>query len=351
MQVVLVGTGVEPIPPTGYGGVERSLAEYAGALRRAGHSVRLVQTVRRRRSIDEYWFAWELGALTLRAGEEVLHASTPVVANRLAQRHLPYVYTTHSRHWFQRTSLTDRWGAFLERRAVARSFTTIALTPRLAEAIAHQLPAGSRPPTPVIPLGVDSERFRPGDTPGDPTIALGVGAVIPAKRWSVAAAALRGTRLRLRLVGPTPDPGLARRISESGPVDVLGEISEDQLLREYQGAGMLLHPSGVELLPGVVLQAFACGLPVLGGPALAGLIRDGVDGQLLPGPDPAHPGLEIDRWRTAAVALAEADDRRRAWGRAARDRARTEFNWASVVERHLPIYQQLLDRPPLPRKR
>lgn len=351
MQVVLVGTGVEPIPPTGYGGVERSLAEYAEALRRAGRSVRIVQTVRRRRSIDEYWFAWELGSLTLRPGEEVLHASTPVVANRLAQRHLPYVYTTHSRHWFQTTSLTDRWGAFLERRAVAHSFTTVALTPRLADAIAQRLPERSRPPTPVIPLGVDSDRFRPADAPGDPTIALGVGAVIPAKRWEVAAAALRGTRIRLHLAGPTPDPALARRISGSGPVDLLGEISDDRLLREYQGAGMLLHPSGVELLPGVVLQAFACGLPVLGGPALAGLVRDGVDGRLLPGPDPTAPGREVDRWRAAAVALAESDESRRAWGRAARDRARTEFDWGSVVERHLPIYERLLRASGLPRKR
>ncbi len=351
MQVVLVGTGVEPIPPTGYGGVERTLAEYADALRRAGHTVRLVQTVRHRRSIDEYRFAWELGSLTVRAGEEVLHASTPVVANRLAQRHLPYVYTTHSRHWFLRRSLTDRWGAFLERRAVARSFTTVALTGRLAETMAARFPKRTRPPIAVIPIGVDSERFRPGATPGDPTTALGVGTVIPAKRWEVAAAALRGTRIRLRLAGPTPDPGLARRIAETGPVDLLGEISDDQLLREFQGAGMLLHPSGVELLPGVVLQAFACGLPVVGGPALVGLVRDGVDGQILPGPDPADPGLEVGRWRTAAVSLADDGDRRRAWAQAARIRAQTEFSWASVVERHLPIYEALLRAPPRPRKR
>ncbi len=351
MQVVLVGTGVEPIPPTGYGGVERSLAEYAEALRRAGHAVRIVQTIRRRRPIDEYWFAWELGALTVRPGEEVLHASTPVVANRLAQRHLPYVYTTHSRHWFLARGLTDRWGAFLERRAVARSFTTVALTPRLAETITRRLPERSRPPLTVIPLGVDSERFRPGPTPGDPTIALGVGAVIPAKRWEVAAAALRGTRIRLRLVGPTPDPALARRLRESGPVDLLGEVPDERLVGEYQAAGMLLHPSGVELLPGVVLQAFACGLPVLGGPALAGLVHDGVDGRILPGPDPAQPHREVDEWRAAAVALAESAATRRAWGQAGRLRAQTEFTWSSVVERHRPIYEQLLRAPTLPRKR
>ena len=346
-----MGTGVEPIPPTGYGGVERSLAEYAGALRRSGIAVRIVQTVRRRRSIDEYWFAWELGSLDVRAGEEVLHASTPVVANRLAQRRLPYVYTTHSRHWFLTRSLTDRWGLFLERRAVARSFTTVALTPRLAETMARSLPGRSRPPISVIPLGVDSDRFRPGPAPGDPTIALGVGAVIPAKRWEVAVAALRGTRIRMRLAGPIPDAALAHHLRESGPVDLLGEIPDDQLVREYQGAGMLLHPSGVELLPGVVLQAFACGLPVLGGPALAGLVRDGVDGRLLPGPDPAVPSREVAQWRAAAVALADSKDDRQSWGEAARERARTEFTWGSVVERHLPIYERLLGAAALPRKR
>jgi len=88
-----------------------------------------------------------------------------------------------------------------------------------------------------------------------------------------------------RLAGPTPDREYARRVAQSGPVQLLGEVSEDQLIHEYQNAGMLLHPSRVEILPGAVLQALACGLPVLGGAALGGVVRDGIEGRILPGPD------------------------------------------------------------------
>jgi len=343
VEVVLLGTGVEPIPPTGYGGVERSIAEYASALRRAGVAVRVIQTVRRRRPIDEYWFALELGKLHFRPKEEILHASTPVVANRLSQLQLPYIYTSHSRHWFLRDGLTDRLGAFLERRAVARSATTVALTDRLAGEIAQQVPRRRHRDIPVIPLGVDTDRFRPGGSEGNPQIALGVGAVIPAKRWEVAGSALRSTRISLRLAGPTPDREYARRVAQSGPVQLLGEVSEDQLIHEYQNAGMLLHPSRVEILPGAVLQALACGLPVLGGAALGGVVRDGIEGRILPGPDVGD--AEVVSYREAALSLSEDPATRRRWRQAAIDHIHHDFTWDSVVQRHLTLYEQVLRDP------
>ena len=37
MRILLIGGGVQPIPPTGYGGVERVLADFQTALLAAGH--------------------------------------------------------------------------------------------------------------------------------------------------------------------------------------------------------------------------------------------------------------------------------------------------------------------------
>ena len=118
--MLLLGTGVQPDPPTVYGGVERSIAELHRALVAAGAEVVLLQRLRRGRSIDEYWFARELPGLLRGVDYDAVHAATPVVGNRLAGIGRPYVYTTHSRHWFWRQGLRHRWGFFLERRAVRR---------------------------------------------------------------------------------------------------------------------------------------------------------------------------------------------------------------------------------------
>ncbi len=160
MRIVLVGGGVEPIPPTGYGGTERFIADLAGALRTAGHEVVVINRVRHHRLRDEYPFAWELPRLLRNVTYDVVHANSPVVANRLAFAGIPYVYTTHSRHWYYRERLSHAWGYWLERRAVRRAAAPVALTEPLARTM--QAAVGTtRRPIAVIPFGVDGDRFRP----------------------------------------------------------------------------------------------------------------------------------------------------------------------------------------------
>ncbi len=339
MRVLLVGTGIQPIPPTGYGGVERTLAEYARALETAGHEPVILNRVRRRRSIDEYWFARELPVLLRQERYDVLHASTPVVANRLALSGRPYVYTSHSRHWFERHRLGERWGYFLERRAVHRSAATVALTDTLERAMRAAVP---RPPAELvqIPIGVDAERFRPEPGARNGRTALGVGLVAPFKRWEVAAAALRGTGIRLRLVGPIPDPAYAKRVRSSGDaVELTGEVDDERLRREYAQADFLVHPSRVELLAGVVLQGLAAGLPVLGAEPVAGLAEEGVSGWSAP---PGTEGQALAEFlRARALELAGDETLRGRMSAAARARAISEFSWSSVVERHVALYRRL----------
>ncbi len=216
MRVALVGTGVQAIPPVGYGGVERTIAEFAGALRAAGHEPVVLNRVRHGRSVDEYLFSLSVPALVRASRPDVVHASTPVVANRLALARIPFVYTSHSRHWFERSGGRQRFGYWLERRAVARARATVALTARLRAEIAGSVPsAGDR--LTVIPIGVDTDRFRPDPSARTGRVALGVGVVVPMKRWELAAQAARSAGWSFRLVGPTPDPGTPRRSGRSVP--------------------------------------------------------------------------------------------------------------------------------------
>ena len=228
---------------------------------------------------DEYPFARSVPSRVGSIPHDIVHASTPVVARALAATRIPFVYTTHSRHWFERRGVTQRWGYHLEKRAVRHARTTIALTDRLASEIRRSV--GPLPPDrlPVIPIGVDAERFQPRWQERTGSRALGVGIVASIKRWELAAAALRDTQFRLRLAGPLTDPAYAERVRASGQnVELLGELTDAQLIEEFARADLLIHPSRVELLPGVVLQAFASALPVLGAGPLGSVVEEGRTG-------------------------------------------------------------------------
>jgi glycosyltransferase involved in cell wall biosynthesis len=343
VRVVLLGTGVHPIPPTGYGGVERTLAEFATALGRAGAEVEIVQEPGHGRSRDEYTFARHLGDRFRDLSYDVLHASTPVVARALQRMRRPYVYTTHSRHWFERHGLTQRWGFWLEQRAVRRSVTTIALTAELRRQIVARL--GPQPPEalPVIPIGVDTDRFRPAEAPVAPDLALGVGLIAPFKRWEVAIDALHGTGVRLRIAGPITDRSYAQDLQRRDPsLELLGELSEADLLAAYRASAIFVHPSRVELLPGVVLQAYACGLPVLGAAPIRSLVREGVTGWAT-GPDVLAPRI-APQWNAHVLRWRTDPELRHQLAQNARAEAVERYTWANVAAQHFALYQRLIDR-------
>jgi len=338
VRVILVGGGVQPIPPTGYGAVERILDDFRTALISAGHEAEVVNQVRHRRMRDEYPFAWQLPRLLRGERYDILHANTPVVANRLAFGGLRFVYTSHSRHWFYRTQLSHRWGYWLERRAVQRATAVVALTSTLARTMA----AAVRPPLPpvsVIPFGVNSDRFRPNWDHRTGREVLGVGVVLPFKRWELAARALRGLGVRLRIAGPLPSPEYAAEVRTAGDrVEMLGEVSQEELVRLYAESDVLLHPSRVEILSATVLEALSSGLPVVGGAAVEGVVEDGTTGWSIPDADPT---AFVAAMREKVTRLVTNDALRREMGERARASAQRRFDWPSVVAAHVKVYESV----------
>ena len=338
MRVALVGTGVQSIPPVGYGGVERTIAEYAGALRSAGHEPVVINRVRHGRSVDEYLFALSVPGLVRAARADIVHASTPVVANALSAARIPFVYTSHSRHWFERRGIRQRFGFWLEQRAVASSRATVALTERLRGEIARRVP-GSSGHLSTIPIGVDTDRFRPDPEGRTGRVALGVGVVLPFKRWEAAGSGAGAAGWAFRLAGPTPDPRYAARLRALGAhVELLGELTDSDLAREFARADALVHPSRVEILAGVVLQGLSAGLPVVGAAPVAELVAPEVTGWTAPENASAEAltAFVADRLR----ALSDPDRRSR-MSAAARGSALASYAWPTVVERHIALYRTL----------
>lgn len=340
MRVVLIGTGARPIPPPGYGGIERTLADLSRALNQAGVRVEVLNEVYPGRTA-EHRFARTLLRHRKMLEGAVVHASTPVVASRLRRMGVPYVYTTHSRHWFVVAGFTQRIGLRLEERAVKGARFAIALTPEVRARILRTFPP-AQPPAHLetIGLGVDLDRFSPRAPSGDPQLALGVGALLPLKRWDWAARALQGTGIRLRLVGPPSDPEYARVLAGLPGVELAGEVSEDRLRDELQGAGMLLHPSAAELFPGVVAQAMASGRPVVGLSPIASLVDDGVTGYV-PTVDASNAEAAVAALRQAVVRLSGDATLRENMGRAGREKAVRAFDWKEIAQAHLRLYDQV----------
>ena len=311
--------------------MERYIDEYATALRRAGESVRILNEIRPGVYTDGWTFERHLPFLIRGYTEEIVHANTSRVGRVLALCGIPYVYTTHNPYWFESRNSLQRVLFEDERSSVRFARASIAFTDRLRDRMALVRPR--RGPVVTIPLGVDTERFH-ARGPGDPSQALGVGEIAPRKRWEVAARAVQGTGVHLRLVGPIRDPAYAQALGGLG-AEVVGEVSDEGLLAAYETAGLLLHPSEKEALPGVVLQAMAFGRPVIGGHAISpvrGVLASPVG-------DEAESIRFMREW---VVRLSRDEGQRKEWGQRVRGEVELSYSWPRIVQQHLALYRGVL---------
>jgi glycosyltransferase involved in cell wall biosynthesis len=96
--------------------------------------------------------------------------------------------------------------------------------------------------------------------------------------------------VKLVLVGEEPDESIRTLVDTLGLAEAVcfpGIVSKDELLRLYQGAELFVLPSRQEGLGIVMLEAMACGTPVIatdcGGPE--GIVVDGITGRIVPNDD------------------------------------------------------------------
>ena len=182
-----------------------------------------------------------------------------------------------------------------ERLALRRAERVLALSPHTARRILEIAPeVGDRLETVLFP--VDLERFRPDDAArADPPrgryLLLAARINDPRKNVSLLLRAFQRVHaehpdLKLVLVGDEPGEAVLGLVAELGLGEAVvcgGIVSADELLRLYQGAELFVLPSMQEGLGIVVLEALACGTPVVatacGGPE--GIVIDGVTGRLV----------------------------------------------------------------------
>lgn len=105
----------------------------------------------------------------------------------------------------------------------------------------------------------------------------------------------------------------------------------------FKSADLVVLPSYREGLPKSLIEAAACGLPLVtcNTPGCREVVTDGVDGLLVPPRDAVALAGAIERLLAGATL-------RTRLGRAARARALAEFGEKIVIEKTLAVYQELL---------
>ncbi len=180
----------------------------------------------------------------------------------------------------------------------------------------------------VAPNGVDPV-FTPGNGALHGDYVLLVGAVQERKNPLAALAAADSAGLPLIVAGPAKDAALAREL-ERGGARIAGYVAEDELVELYRGAACLIQPSRFEGFGLPVLEAMACGTPVVAVPEQA---LQEVAGDAAIWADEHELGNGVRR------AVAERD-RLVAAGLA---RARL-FSWPETARRTLEAYKEALHR-------
>lgn len=214
----------------------------------------------------------------------------------------------------------------------------------------------------VVPLGVDTDLFRPCDTAeceeqrdwlrggGRPEVIL-VGRLHPLKGFDLAIEAIaqlpHAERPTLRIVGAPPPDGddYARALHESvvahGMLSTTafeGALRRRELAERIRSASLMLVPSHTETFGLVALEAAASGVPVIARDAggLREAVVAGTTGVLIAGDDP-------EVWAsTIREMLADGPGLKR-MGDAARAHA-LQRSWQASADRLVEVYREVIAR-------
>lgn len=195
--------------------------------------------------------------------------------------------------------------------------------------------------------GVDPEQFHPTPEPEGEIVAAIVSRMLKDKgiHEAVEAARIlkaRGTGLRLRLVGdPDPQnpssiaPETLRQWADEGIVEWLGHRTD--IDRIWAQAHIALLPSYREGLPKALIEAAACGRPIVTTdvPGCREIVKHGENGLLV-------PARESGPLADALETLVKSPETRRRMGDAGRAAIEKDYTEDKVVQATLDLYDRAL---------
>ena len=277
---------------------------------------------------------------------DVLHAhfakdATEQARELSAATGVPFTFTAHG-YDIYRKAPPD----FLARAAAARAVVTV--SEANADFISRTFGV-PRVHLRVIPCGVDIEKFCPAEYPpvaAGPPVIFCVARLVKVKNLNLllaACAELRRRKLDFRcvIVGEGTEraelEALRAKLDLENSVELPGAADQDEVLRRWQHATVGVLTSENEGMPVSLMEAAACGVPVVatrvGG--VPELVADGETGLITPAGDaPALADALEKMLRDAAL--------RARFSAAARRRAVENFSVARQGDRLLALWSEIL---------
>lgn len=232
--------------------------------------------------------------------------------------------------------LNDPFSLIFKRIALEGSDSVIAVSPMMQDEVAARFPPQKKKIR-VIPFGIDADSFKPISRRKGKTV-LFVGRLV---EWKGARTLIRAIPLvlkkepsaKFRVAGTGPLEGelraLAKKLGVEESVEFMGAVPHERLVTLMSESALLAHPAnergGRETLGMAVLEAMACGLPVIasrtGG--LPFVLDEGRAGILV------KPESEKELAGAIIKVLSDAP-LREALGRKARQRAE-RFSWGRLA--------------------
>jgi glycosyltransferase involved in cell wall biosynthesis len=231
------------------------------------------------------------------------------------------------------------WIAPNERRILRRADKIIAVSEFVAEAARRTL---LDVPLQVIYNGVDIKKFRQGNRqrkPGEPFRLLFVGSWKRLKGVDLHAPIMRelGNDFELRYTGgPFASPDKAGMPSNMQDIGRL--YGEESVVSAMQDVDALLFPSRSEGHPLVVIEAMACGLPVVAtrGSSLVEVVVDGATGMLCAEGD-------VNAFTEACRRLANAGRGYESLSNSSRAYAVRNYSIEQMIDSYIAVYRKLFE--------
>ncbi|TML94457.1 MAG: glycosyltransferase family 4 protein [Actinobacteria bacterium] len=274
---------------------------------------------------DSVWYPFLVGRAE---AADVLHC--PTYRGPVRPPRVPLVVTVHDLAVLRHPGAFNRWTREYSPRVVPRVLRAAREVIAVSEFTRRELVellGVSEEKIHVVPNAVEDEFTEDGPAEQGEYV-LAVGTLEPRKNLARLVEAVRRTDTELRIVGAR---GWGRVEVDSNGVRWLGEVSDAELARLYRGAVCVAYPSLYEGFGIPVLEAMACGAPVVTTRGTA--MEEVADGAavLVDAQDPAEIAAGIfqavaDRAQLVARGL---------------ERAR-EFRWDAVAAATMDVYREAI---------
>lgn len=196
----------------------------------------------------------------------------------------------------------------------------------------------------VVPLGIDTEKFRPSELTLDNPTILFTGGAQPNKGLSDLLRALNRADYRgIRLAVAGDADGQATRLAQREAtnrvtVQPLGYLSATELAGVYRRSAIFVTPTYHESFGLATAEAMASGLPVVAYdiPPVRELVQDGRHGHLV------TPG-DVLGLSDAVVDLLKFPSKARRMGKAGRRRVEKRYAWPVVMKKWEKLFSSIVD--------